>query len=531
MSVGFDAIVVGSGPAGVSSAFPLVESGLKVLLVDGGREITLSPPSKPYLVSRMEDENQWKWMVGSDFHALRNIDAVSPKLRVPTHAHVFEGFSSANKLVTDGFVAVGSLARGGLSNAWGCGVARLSPDELRDYPFLASEIERSYQVVTRRMGISGAGSDDLSDYFGLDDWADPPIHMDALQSRLLERYTKEKPELSALGMRLGRSRVAVLVQDRGERKACDLTGNCLWGCHRRALYSAAEDLELLKKYPNFKYRSGFIVERVFRAGEWRAVEGRDSAGHQTLTARKIILAAGTLATTRLALQAVQMDKPVAMQACPTAAFMLWLPTALGHQRKPAFGLGQLSFVLSMQGRRSGFGSLFNTTGIPIAEFAKYLPFRKRYGVDILKAILSSCVVGNFFLPGHLSTATLSLTAEGGLAVAGGYRSDVAELMGFAERRLRKAFWKLGALLLPKSFTVGRPGSDIHYASSLPMRRCPELGETNASGELFGLDGVYIADGASLSSLSEKSHTLTIMANADRIGRRLALELSSYKNDK
>lgn len=528
MSADFDVIVVGSGPAGVSTAFPLVEAGLKVLLVDGGRKITLLPPSRPYLVSRTEDENQWEWMVGRDYHALRNVNAVSPKLRVPTYAPVFEGFNAANMIDPQGFVAVGSLAEGGLSNAWGCGVARFSPDELSDFPFSPLEIEASYAKVTQRMGVSGALNDDLSDYFGLDEWADPPILIDALHSRILDRYSKYKSEVAALGIRLGRSRVAALSQDRGERKACDISGNCLWGCHRRALYAATEDLELLKRYANFTYRSGFVVDRVALTGALRAVEGGDTSGHQTLTARKIILAAGTLATTRLALRAINLDRPVTMQACPTAAFMLWLPAALGAERVPAFGLGQLSFALSMQGGVSGFGSLFNTTGIPIAEFARHMPFRKPYGIDLLKVILRSCVVGNLFLPGHLSTATLSLSADGTLRVEGGYRNEVAGLMTFVEQRLRKVFWKLGALLLPNSFTVGQPGSDIHYAGSLPMRKNPSAGETNGFGELFGLDGVHIVDGASLSSLSEKSHTLTIMANADRIGRSLVLELSGIE---
>lgn len=520
MSFDFDVIVVGSGPAGVSSAFPLVEAGLRVLLVDGGREVTLSPPASPYLVSRAVDENQWEWMVGKDYYALQNVDAVSPKLRVPIHAPVFEGFNASNKINASGFVAVGSLAQGGLTNAWGCGVARLSPYELSNFPFSPSEIESSYAVVARRVGVSGAMHDDLSEYFGLDDWADPPLQMDALHSRLLKRYSKKKSDVSALGMRMGRSRVAALGQDRGARKACDLTGNCLWGCHRRALYSATEDLELLKRYPNFIYRSGFVVDRVARTGEYRTVEGMDKSGHQALKARKIILAAGTLATTRFALQALKLDKPVAMLACPTAAFMLWLPAALGVKRAPAFGLGQLSFVLSMPGGDNGFGSLFNTTGIPMAEFVRYLPLRKRYGIDFLKVFLSSCVVGNIFLPGYLSTATLSLRADGALIVKGGYRNEVAGLMSFAEKRLRMVFRKLGALLLPMSFTIGRPGSDIHYASSLPMRADPQLGETDASGQLFGLDDIYIADGASLPVLTEKSHTLTLMANADRIARNI-----------
>lgn len=524
MSADFDVIVVGSGPAGVSASFPLVEAGLNVLLVDGGREKKLATSSRPYLISRAEDENQWTWMVGRDYHALRNVDAVSPKLRVPAHAYVFEGFDAANKIEAHGFVAVGSLARGGLSNAWGGGVARFSTEELIDFPFSPSEIEPSYATVTRRMGVSGALNDDLTEYFGLDKWADPPIPMDALHSRILDRYAKHKSEVTALGIRLGRSRVAALGQDRGERKACDISGNCLWGCHRRALYSATDDLEVLQRYPNFRYLNGFVVDRVVRAEEFRAVEGGDTAGHQSLTARKIILAAGTLATTRLTLQAINLAKPVSMQACPAAAFVLWLPAALGSARVSAFGLGQLSFALSMQRSISGFGSLFNTTGIPIAEFTRHMPFRKRYGIDLLKTLLSSCLVGNLFLPGHLSTATLSLSADGALRVEGGYRNEVVNLMSLGEQRLRKVFWKLGALMLPKSFTVGQPGSDVHYACSLPMRTHPVRGETNAFGELFGLDGVHIADGASLSSLSEKSHTLTIMANADRIGRRLAMEL-------
>jgi choline dehydrogenase-like flavoprotein len=524
MSTDFDVIVVGSGPAGVSSAFPLVEAGLKVLLVDGGLEATLAPPATPYLINRSEDAKQWEWMLGRDYHALRHVDAVSPKLRVPIHASIFDGFKVANKIDADDFIAVGSLARGGLSNAWGCGVARLSTDELSGYPFPASEMERSYETVTRRMGVSGAQNDDLSEYFGLDDWADAPIHMDALHGRIWNKYGKQKSNIATLGLRLGRSRVAALGQDRGARKACDLTGNCMWGCHRRALYSATEDLELLKRHANFTYRSGFVVDRIVSEGTLRAVQGRENQILQTLKAEKIILAAGTLATTRLALQAIKLEKPVSMQACPTAAFMLWMPAALGAQREPAFGLGQLSFALSMEAGVSGFGSLFNTTGIPMAEFVRHMPFGRRYGIDFLKNFLSSCVVGNLFLPGRYSTATLSLNNDGTLRVEGGYRSEVAGLMTFAQRRLRKVFWKLGAFLLPGSFSIGSPGSDIHYASSLPMRLNPTPGETTQSGELFGFDGVYIADGASLSSLSEKSHTLTIMANADRIGRRLVLEM-------
>lgn len=521
ISTDFDVIVVGTGPAGVSAAYPLVEAGLKVLLIDGGKTAEPALPSGSYLTNRREDPMQWKWMVGHDYHALKNLNSVSPKLRVPTHAHVFEGFVSATQITTDNFVAVGSLARGGLSNAWGCGVARLSAAELEAFPFPPKSLDVGYEATARRMGISGATDDALSGYFGLDAWADPPIPLDGLNTRLIEKYQRIRLRAGRADVLLGRSRVAALSRDRGERKACNLSGNCMWGCERQSLYSATTDLKKLRQFENLTYRSGFVVNAVSRSEDQCAVNGSGAKGAETLTSTKLILAAGTLATTRLALAALSLYDPVPLQSSPTAAFMLWLPAALGTARVDAFGLGQLSFTLPLKDDMTGFGSLFSTNGIPIAEFSRYMPFAKRFGIDILSTLMSSCLVGNVFLPGKMSTTMLAHNADGRLAISGSYRGDMPEVIAEAERKLRTFFWGLGAVMLPKSFKLSAPGSDIHYAATLPMQARPQRGQTSAFGELYGLKGIYIADGASLPSVSEKSHTLTIMANAMRIGSHVA----------
>jgi choline dehydrogenase-like flavoprotein len=529
MDADLDVIIVGSGPAGVSAAFPLVQAGLRVLMVDGGKHGRSPPIAVPYLQAREHDlteglGHQWQWMLGHDHYALRHLAALSPKMRIPQHAYIFEDFEQVDKIQAIGFFAIGSLAQGGLSNAWGCGVARLSHQELIEYPFAPSELDPSYAVVTRRMGVSGATPDDLSDYFGLDDWADPPIPIDALQGRLIDRYLRKRSLPAVSGIRLGRARVAALSIDRDERLACDLSGNCLWGCHRRSLYSATEDIEALKRYDNFIYRSGFVVDRVTRTQDQPSIQGGVGKSCETLAARKVILAAGTLATTRLALLATGIERPVALLSSPVAAFMLWVPAALGTPRRSAFGLGQLAFTTNPTGEIPGYGSLFNTTGIPIAEFARFMPLHKRAGIDILKSLLSSCVVGNFYLPGRYTRTRLKLRADDWLLVEGAHEECVPALMQTARQRLGKAFLRLGALMLPGSFTLAKPGGDVHYAGSLPMRATPIQGETDASGQLYGLNDVHIVDGASLSALTEKPHTLTIMANADRIGRRLAAEL-------
>tara|TARA_R110002095_G_scaffold193178_2_gene171317 strand:- start:6683 stop:8290 length:1608 start_codon:yes stop_codon:yes gene_type:complete len=529
VTLDFDIIIVGSGPSGVSAAFPLVDSGLKVLMLDGGKQARVEPPAQEFLTARTGDTQQWKWMVGQDFHALKMKETVSPKLRVPTHNYVFEEFSDLNQIQSKEFVAIGSLAKGGLSNTWGCGVAKLSDSKLDTLPFSRAEMNLSYESVARRMGISGASDDDLAGYFGLDEWAQPPVEMDPVHRWVFARYSKQKQKMSSLKFQLGRSRVAAISENYAGREACNLSGTCLWGCSRRSLYSSADQLPLLRKYSNFHEISGVIVGEISSTNNLVRVNGFDSnqGKNVSFSSRKLILAAGSLASTRLVLQALQHRSAVEILSAPTAAFLLWFPLFLGLKRMPTFGLGQLSFNMTLKEGQSVFGSTFSTQGIPVSEFVTHLPMRRRNGIQLLSRLLSSCLVGNLFLSEELYSSKATLQNDGSLFITGDYNmSAVSDVMQEAARKLRKAYSKLGGVILPGSFTVGKPGGDIHYAGALPMREQPAIGETSADGEVFGLNGVHVVDGASFPLLTEKSPTLTLMANADRIARRVAVSIAA-----
>lgn len=521
----YDAIIVGSGPAGVSAAFPLLDHGLRVLMIDGDLGISSHLPPASYSEARKADLDQWRWMLGSDFHAMKARAPSSPKFRVPALAGVFSDFLSENRIRTDNFTAIGSLAAGGLSNAWGCGVARFSRHDLAAFPFPADEMLPSYERVTRRIGVSGRSDDDLSDFFGLDDWAQRPIALDGLHTGILARYQARTAKFRRLNIRMGRPRMAALADDLAGRKACDLSSNCLWGCSRDALYNARFDLAVLKKNLNLRHLGGTVADRLVKQGDaWTLhVHDRRSGAAFKVHSRTILLAAGCIASARFVLDYLGLvGKPVRFFSNPTAAFLAWMPRALGAAQQDGFASSQLAMAFtSDQGEDTAYAGLFSTQGLPVGEFLDFLPLAKRYGIDVMRHFLASCVVGNVFFPGSLSEHQLTIAEDGSLHVRGQFSPHLDAAFQTVSRSLSKAMWAVGGIVPPGACILSSPGTDVHYAGSLPMKARPEPGQADAFGEIAGMSGVYAIDGASLPSLPTKSHTLTIMANADRIARRVA----------
>jgi len=515
-------IIIGAGPAGTSAALALRERGVPVHILDAGTAQVSMPPMGDVLSQRFGNPEQWRWQIGAHGEGLSAPAQASPKFRVPGLRSIFEGYAEVNKMNPDpGFHLVGALAAGGLSNAWGCGVARFDADELGALAVDRAALDASYDRVGRRMGLSGSSPDALSGYFGLDGISAPALPLDSLHDRLWRRR-----ERTGDALRMGRARVAVLSESRPGRMACDLSGMCLWGCSRRSTWSATIDVETLKRDPGVQFDTGVQVSALHPddAGSWW-IETQTVDGPRRYRARQVLLAAGTLATTRLVLAALRERPPhLRLQSNPMAAFLLWLPAMLGAPRERSFGLAQLSFALTQPGVGQSFGNLFSTVGLPVSEFLAHLPISRRAGLPLLRALLSSCVVGNLFLPGNLSAHSVSLDEQGALRIKGGSDPQQGAALAEAHAALSRGFRRTGARVLPGSFVAGPLGADLHYAATLPISKHPSAHECRINGELAGLPGVYVIDGAALPRLPAKAHTLTIMANADRIARFLQVTL-------
>lgn len=524
-----DFIVVGSGPAGVSACYPLLEAGLNVLMLDSGSGFNLTYSSTPFSERRLNEINQNEWMIGKNFYSLFNSEAVSPKMRVPAYENVFANSKGQDFFETQNFYAAKSSILGGLSNAWGCGVAILSNEEFINYPFQYSEIIESYQRVSKRIGISGGTLDDLSDYYLLDQLSQPPIDLGVMQKNILNSYSKNKSVINKFGLKIGRSRVAAISETASEsRSACNSCGNCLWGCSRGSLYNATFEMSYLKKFSNFRIREKHEVNLLRSNNEYAEVSGTSPSGLFSLKAKRVILAAGTLSSTQIILTSLKNKfNKIPLNTSPSAAFLLWLPRYFGRSRADEFGLGQLSFTQKLLTNcEKGFGSLFSVSSIPVSEFTRAMPFSSRNALSFLGPFLSSCIAGNIFFSSIYSKNWIERQSNDKLKIVGQH-SEKLEIEGnLAKKTLRNSFLKMGAILLPGSFRLGMPGADIHYASTIPMSKSPLGLQTDKFGCIEDLNRVNIVDGSVLPVLSEKSHTLTIMANADRIATHLSRKFNS-----
>ena len=126
------------------------------------------------------------------------------------------------------------------------------------------------------------------------------------------------------------------------------------------------------------------------------------------------------------------------------------------------------------------------------------------------------IAGNIFLDGRYSDTWLKLSEDNKLEIQGGEKPEVEAIFEYVKKKVTKALSTAKCFLIPQSYQKTKIGGDFHYAGTLPMSKNPEGMETDRLGCLPGCSKIHFVDGSVLPHLPAKAHTLTIMANSDRI---------------
>jgi len=253
-----------------------------------------------------------------------------------------------------------------------------------------------------------------------------------------------------------------------------------------------------------------------------------AAGDEHWQAPTVVLAAGALVTTRLVLAFQdRVGQRVPVVGAPGLGFALAMPSRLGASVSQAdYSMGQLSFQLQEGGlspEDAVYGTLFAGSGLPATMVVDRMPLSRPAAIALYRLLQPALLFGNCFFPGHYgqSEGWLERGAEGErFVVEGKIAERFYRRLGGLKRQLGRSFRRLGAHVLPGSVSTIGPGQDVRYAATLPMRADPGPGESDRFGELFGSPGLHAVDLSIFPEMPAKHHTLTLMANADRIGKEL-----------
>jgi choline dehydrogenase-like flavoprotein len=529
-------VIVGAGATAVHFAATALAMGRRVVMLDVGH-----PAPTPQLpgasLNRLKSDldDPVRYFLGEDYESLV----------LPTEGSEYYGFPPSKSYVfkklpdyelgATGFQPLMSFAGGGLAQAWTAGAYPFNDGELSAFPFGWDEMAPAYGEVARRIGVSGVSDDDLSAFYPVHDGLMPPIALDAHSQQLLGEYERKRARVSAKhGLVLGRSRSASLSRDHAGRKACSLSGRCLWGCPSQSLYTPSVTLNECRRNPEFEYIPGVRVDHFVTDSANRVthvVGARTDTGEELRREiGTLVLAAGTLSSGRILLESLlragvrhelaglmdnrqvlmpfvnmkRVGEPfddrsyqyhqIAIGAPGATPFdyvhglVTTLTTAMTHPVAQSLPVG-------MRAAMGMFRNIHGALGLTNINFHDTRRDENRLALDVGP-------------DGRSRRLLVAYTPEAKEA------ARVKPMIG----RFRSFLGSLNCIA-PPSMTRLRPmGASVHYAGTVPMLDDGGDFTTDRAGRCRPFENLVLADGSTFPALPAKNLTFTLMANATRIAR-------------
>jgi choline dehydrogenase-like flavoprotein len=523
--------VIGSGPAGISSARALLDQGLTVTLLDAGNELEAERARAVDLL-RSADPGSWhgkrveflkknvapdrkgvglKYVYGSDF-PYRDVEVLASLKR--TRADTTP-----------------SLARGGFSNVWGAAILPYIASDIDAWPISINDLVPHYRAILAGMDVS-ATDDDLARVFPLYTDRHHPLRASRQAQSLLADMGRSKPRLNDAGISFGASRLAVRALPRNDAGGCVYCGLCMYGCPNNLIYNSGSYLPDLLRNPNFKYVPNVVVTQLEEFAGGIRIKGKRKGGAKLddLIADRVYLACGVISSTQILLESLgEFDKPVRLlDSCYFLLPMLRAYATRNVADEPLHTLAQ-AFIEIMDPAVSGRTvhlQLYTFNDLYIGAIRKIVgPLYPLVKVGA-NAVLSRLLVLQGYLHSDYSPS-LKLTLSRAAGDAGRQLSIEGEPAASETvamlRRVSKKLWKnrrsFGAFPVPPMLHVPAPGRGFHSGGTFPMNDKPAGFQTDTLGRPVGFRRVHVVDSTSLPSIPATTITLSVMANAHRIASR------------
>ena len=518
--------VIGSGPAGVACARALLARGASVLMLDAGLELE---PDRARIVRQFAEMKPAAWPTG-DVLRLKGELAASAKgipLKLAfgsdfpyreTDAHIpWRGQATSVRP---------SLALGGLSNVWGAALLPYRDADIADWPVKSAQLEKHYRAVLEFTGLA-AQHDDLEEWFPLHCETPRVLQPSRQAARLLQNLSRHRAALRERGWRFGRARLAVRAADGPRGIGCVYCGFCMYGCPYHCIFNSTDVVGELRADSRFAYQRDVIVTALRERADRVAIEGFDRRTHAPLAfeADRAYLAAGVISTAQIFLRSQSAyDRPLPLRDSQYFLFPLVLARRTrGVRTESLYTLSQV-FIELCHPRISR-----HTVHLQVYTYSDIIgeAVRKTFGplarpLELLARQLEErmVIVQGYLHSDESRTIEMTLKREGEkdrLHLKALPNPETRRAVKRVLRELLRQAHRLGGVALPPMLQLAEPGRGFHCGGSLPMREKPQPFESDCLGRPHGWTRIHAVDATVLPGAPATTITLSVMANAHRIG--------------
>ena len=521
----FDVLVIGSGLAGIHAAYPLVIAGKNVVMLDVGNDESHeleSGPADAFTEQRKKNPLQHEIFLGRDLSGMGVIHANGGHVNFMTSGrrnYIQRNADTKQPIQCTNATIIQTLAKGGLSEAWGgvCGI--FNKEECNAVGLNYDEMKPHYAAIIKHIGVSG---------FHLNFQLQEPASLDDNSSEILNCYIQRKATFDRSELQVSQPMLALLTQNIDSRLCTQYRDMDFWDNVGRSVYRGHYTLEELNTYNNFTYSNNILVTTVKETGNYVTVYAQNTYTNEELffSAKTLILAAGAINTTRIVLKSFeQYTQPIPVILKNNYLIPCIQIKRLGKVTNiKRHSLCQLIVTSTATADISEdiHAQLYSYNSLLLFKLLSYIPLPIREALTFLSFISSAIILVDvrFHTPMNAqSLASLEKNKSGDTYLKITHTESVTQRKSARAKlhKLKKALFQLG--LVPLTTISNQPGSASHYAGGVPISTSQTHDRicTDTFGRLQNSKHIFIADSATWNALPAKPPALSIMANAHRIG--------------
>lgn len=556
----YDAIVVGSGISGGWAAKELTEKGLKVLMLERGRDIKHVTGYETAMKGPWEFEHRGRvsTMAREEYWANYRTGYTANE----EHRYFFENDKENPYLETRRFDWIRGYHVGGRSLLWGRQSYRLNPADFEanakdgigtDWPIRYDDLAPWYDYVEKFAGISGSrdGLDVLPDGQFL-----PPMQMNCVETKV-----KGEIESKFAGRKIIIGRAAHLTQPQAihtelGRAACQFRNMCMRGCPYGAYFSTqSSTLPAAEKTGNLTLLPDSLVSEVIfdtatnKATGVRVINQNDPGDVKEYFAKVIFLNASAIPSTSILMNSKSDRFPNGMGNESDQLGRNIMDHHLGVGAAGSFEGFEDKYYF---GRRAngiyvpryrnwgtdkrdyirGFGYQGGASRESWGRGAGTPGFGAEFKEQISQPGAWNMNLGGFgeMIPDPSNRFTLSPDQKDkwgqplvvfDAAYGENERKMRIDMMNDAAEMLEAAG---GKNISTYNDTDKSPGIGIHEMGTARMGTDPKNSVLNKNNQVWGAENVYVTDGAAMTSASCVNPSLTYMALTARAADHAVKEL-------